>query len=544
MLEIVQFPNENANGLEDPNEENLVPVLGLKWDLTSDTLFCNSTYHQTADPPVTKRKILAVAQQIYDPLGIVCSFTLMPKLLLQECWKQKIAWDAELPEVIKKKFLNWQNQITQLKNIFILRWMTKKLLRRNSVVYTCLMLMPARMLMQLVFLSELKPKSPYLENSQIIKRPDLETHYWTDSSNALSWIKRDEHWTTFVANRTQETRALSHPYDWHHVPRSLNPADVPSRGSSVRYLIELRWLQGPEWLKSPPEEWPKSQIVADEESLNEERRKTAMIKTKMEISWYHNRFSSYSKIVRTFAWMKRFISNAKKLKLERFYQELTVKEIEQAELILLKGIQQEAFGSITNPVLKYLYPQLDEDGLIRVTTRLIQRDDTNSFKRPIILLSKHPVVHLLILEHHRRLNHAQNCRRFEVSNADVMPAPLPENRVKNVAAFEITGTDLGGPLYLRNGDKAWFVLFTCAVIQAVHIELVQSLSTETFCLAFRRFVLRRGRPLYVYSDNGTNTVGTNNIFHQIEWQKVQELALVKRIQWVFLPPTAGRSRSD
>ncbi|XP_035209493.1 uncharacterized protein LOC118183974 [Stegodyphus dumicola] len=137
------------------------------------------------------------------------------------------------------------------------------------------------------------------------------------------------------------------------------------------------------------------------------------------------------------------------------------------------------------------------------------------------------------------LRYCKNCRRFEVSIAEVMPAPLPENRVKNAAAFEITGIDLGGPLYLRNGDKAWFVLFTGAVIRAVHIELVQSLSTETFCLAFRRFVSRRGRPLYVYSDNATNIVETNNILHQIEWQKVQELASVKRIQWIFIPPTAA-----
>ncbi|XP_035220170.1 uncharacterized protein LOC118193220 [Stegodyphus dumicola] len=220
---------------------------------------------------------------------------------------------------------------------------------------------------------------------------------------------------------------------------------------SVRYLIEAGWLQGPKWLKFPAEEWPQSQIVADEESLNQERRKTAMINTKREVPWYHNRFSSYSKIVRTFAWMKRFIAIAKKPKLERFYQDLTVKEIEQAELILLKGIQQEALGLIINPVLKYLYPQLDEDGLIRVTTRLIQRDYTISFKRPIILPSKHPVVHLLILKHHRILSHAgvqtlmaqlrenfwilrcrktvrevlryyKNCRRFEVSNAEVRNA--------------------------------------------------------------------------------------------------------------------------
>lgn len=255
--------------------------------------------------------------------------------------------------------------------------------------------------------------------------------------------------------------------------------------------------------------------------------------------------------------MRRFLKNIKKPKLERCYSTLTVEEIEEAELMLLRSIQLEVFVSINNPVLKRLRPQLDEKGLIRVTTRLLQREDTDSFKHPIVLPSKHPVVHSLILEQHKRASHAGvhtlisqlqenfwilqcrrtirqvlnkciSCRRFEATKAEVLPAPLPENRIKNAAAFEITGIDLGGPLYLRNGEKTWFVLFTCAVVRAVHLELVQSLTTETFCLAFRRFVSRRGRPLYVYSDNGTNLVGTSNILQNIDWQKVEEMASLRK----------------
>nr|XP_015912434.2 uncharacterized protein LOC107443168 [Parasteatoda tepidariorum] len=131
-----------------------------------------------------------------------------------------------------------------------------------------------------------------------------------------------------------------------------------------------------------------------------------------------------------------------------------------------------------------------------------------------------------------------NCQRFKVQNAEVLPAPLPEKRVKNAAAFEITGIDLGGPLYLSNGEKTWFVLFTCAIIRAVHIELVPSLSTETFLLAYRRFVSRKGRPSHVYSDNGKNFIGANNIFQSIDWQKVEEIASIQRIKWTFIPPTA------
>ncbi|KAJ8958661.1 hypothetical protein NQ318_016386 [Aromia moschata] len=61
--------------------------------------------------------------------------------------------------------------------------------------------------------------------------------------------------------------------------------------------------------------------------------------------------------------------------------------------------------------------------------------------------------------------------------------------VRDAIAFEITGVDFAGPLYLKNVTKAWICLFTCAVFRA----------------ALRRFVSRWGRPKTIYSDNGTNS---------------------------------------
>ncbi|GFY37353.1 uncharacterized protein TNIN_317101 [Trichonephila inaurata madagascariensis] len=72
--------------------------------------------------------------------------------------------------------------------------------------------------------------------------------------------------------------------------------------------------------------------------------------------------------------------------------------------------------------------------------------------------------------------------------------------MKRVAAFQVTGVDLAGPLYLRQGFKAWIVLFTYAVYRAVHLELVTSLSSETFMQAKKIFFARRGRCSVMYSD--------------------------------------------
>ena len=49
--------------------------------------------------------------------------------------------------------------------------------------------------------------------------------------------------------------------------------------------------------------------------------------------------------------------------------------------------------------------------------------------------------------------------------------------------------------------KFWVLLFTCGVVRAVHLELVESLSTPETILAIRRLSAQRGLPEVIYSDN-------------------------------------------
>ncbi|UYV74101.1 hypothetical protein LAZ67_11002118 [Cordylochernes scorpioides] len=120
------------------------------------------------------------------------------------------------------------------------------------------------------------------------------------------------------------------------------------------------------------------------------------------------------------------------------------------------------------------------------------------------------------------------CRRFETKRVDVPEASLPQHRVRDVVVFEVTGIDLGGPLYLEDGQKVWFVIFTCGVYRAVHLELVTSLSTEALVGAVERFVARRGCPAVIYSDNGTNLVGLRNELYRVNFG----------VKWKLNPPAA------
>ncbi|XP_071043387.1 uncharacterized protein [Parasteatoda tepidariorum] len=137
------------------------------------------------------------------------------------------------------------------------------------------------------------------------------------------------------------------------------------------------------------------------------------------------------------------------------------------------------------------------------------------------------------------INKCIKCRRHTVKPVETAPISLPEDRAKDASVFEIVGVDLAGPLILKGGQKSWLVLFTCAVFRAVHLELVSSLSTKDFLLCSRRFIARRGRQSVVYSDNGTNFVGAENLFRSIDWSVVESETTVKRIVWKFIPPSAG-----
>jgi len=77
---------------------------------------------------------------------------------------------------------------------------------------------------------------------------------------------------------------------------------------------------------------------------------------------------------------------------------------------------------------------------------------------------------------------------------------LPSKRVQSSRSFLSTGVEYAGPISLRLGPpcskiitKDYIAIFLCIVTNAVHIEVVTSLSTEAFLFALRRFIARRGK---------------------------------------------------
>ncbi|GFX64647.1 integrase catalytic domain-containing protein [Trichonephila clavipes] len=91
--------------------------------------------------------------------------------------------------------------------------------------------------------------------------------------DVLYWIKIEGLWMNFVSNRVNEIRRLSVASSWKFVPGILNPADIPSRGCSVKTLVKKQRHEGPSWLKDSREKWTDFELSPDENIVYAEKKK-------------------------------------------------------------------------------------------------------------------------------------------------------------------------------------------------------------------------------------------------------------------------------
>jgi hypothetical protein len=75
--------------------------------------------------------------------------------------------------------------------------------------------------------------------------------------------------------------------------------------------------------------------------------------------------------------------------------------------------------------------------------------------------------------------------------------PLPDHRVNPGAIFQSVAADLFGPIEYqgtvnkRQVGKGWGVIFVCTTTSAVHIEFVDTYSTDSFLMALHRIMCIR-----------------------------------------------------
>ncbi|XP_072401151.1 uncharacterized protein [Diabrotica undecimpunctata] len=457
FLENVSSRSHDSNYVIAPENGNS-KVLGLYWNANSDVFLISVprfSQESLIKTTYTKREVLSLIAQIFDPEGLVAPVVIIAKLIMRKIWLAKIDWDDHLSSEILKEWLKFIQGLSCLQSLKIPRCFFKnKNIRKieihgfsdasihayaacvyirviyDSNTFSCALIasksrvaplkivsLPRLELMGAVICSKLTQR---IVSTLKIRIPQIDSiNLWSDSEIVLAWLKSPpSRWTPFVANRVATIQQNSE-FIWRYVKSKENPADILSRGISPLELPNSAlWFNGPHFL---------SQIDLDLTLFNsknkinhvpEERKSQIVHHAQVSSSFLDELirpFSSFTNLQRVIAYCLRFAHNTRKPS-EKFSNNLSVSELKSAELKIVKLIQDDSFSQeisllktkrpITNKSLLSMNPFLDEHEMLRVGERLKYASVPFDQKYPLLLPSKNRLVKLMLRREHIRLCHA------------------------------------------------------------------------------------------------------------------------------------------
>ena len=611
-----------AMGVEEESDDKV--LLGVCWNRKRDDMGLNlEKILGHSKGASSKRELLRGTSKFFDPHGLYCPVVLLPKLMFQKVCNRRFGWDDPLPEGIAQDWSEWQEQLPLLEKVRAQRhvllpnhdrlelhgFSDASQLAYSACVYikssrggesTCHLIMcknrvapqkkltiPRLELMGALLLARLMAVvAAFLKHLKIDA-----IVYYTDSMNVLYWL-RSEHrmWAIFVACRIKEINALSSFTSWKYVPTKLNPADIATRGMSSSELMESQlWWHGPEFLCTGRDD-PDVDASSPTTACLQEKKKVVQVVVQVQsgvgtvlkcedFSSMHKLLARTVLFLRFVYWVAKKFSKDPGDRFDFSFSDL----YSQARRLWVKFVQAEHYSielgfcrnnpatvhrgmRLPTSLLKQLDLRLDQDGILRVGTRLQNAVIPDSVKYPVLLPKESHFTKLVITDTHTRLCHAGvrqilssvrglywvpqarrtiaklvracvKCRRVTEGFYPVPdPPPLPDFRVAKVAAFEHVGLDHCGPFYVKEGPgkpkKCYVLIFTCAVSRGVHLELVWDMSVEDFMIGFRNFVSRRGLPAYILSDNGsTFKCASRELTSILNHPKFQQYLGGRNIRW-------------
>lgn len=307
-----------------------------------------------------------------------------------------------------------------------------------------------------------------------------------------------------------------------------------------------------------------------------------------------NRFEKFSE------WRKLVTGiNSLRMKLKRQKSGETtnypiVEQLVETERFIIKEVQYDAFpreiDSLKNGCkerlprnssILSLNPFLDSNGILRVGGCIKHSDISDSTKHPIIIPKGHHMAILLFRRYHSKVAHQGRsfteaairnagywiigvkrlvnsvvrlcmvCKKLRGKVCTQQMADLPLDRLTPSPPFSFVGVDVFGPWPVtfrrtRGGvaqAKRWALLFACLITRAIHLEVIEELTSSSFINAWRRFIALRGPVKQVRSDRGTNFVGATQdlsmIANFVEDCDVRNFLRENRVTWQFNPPHAS-----
>lgn len=410
-------------------------------------------------------------------------------------------------------------------------------------------------------------------------------HFWCDSQVVLAYINNDaKKFHVFVSNRVQLIREHTDVKQWHYVSTKENPADHASRGLCAGELLSTNWYTGPEFLwKCDPIE---SHYVEQELMVGDpEVRATAFsmqTESARDLLERLCKFSSWAKLTKIVARIQCLARGQTGNKV------MTVEEINQAGLSVIKLVQKETFkeeiqvlnkqGDVPSTSKLFNLNPFIQDGVVRVGGRLRKSSMSLNEKHPVVLPKSGHMTQLIIAHCHGQIKHQGRgqtlneirsqgywilggsklvaefirrcviCRRLRRPVEEQKMADLPEDRVEPSPPFTFCGMDCFGPFVTKHGRKEYKrygLLFTCLCSRAVHIEVVEDMTTDAFIIALRCFIAIRGTVRQIRSDQGSNFIGADNelkaAMKELDVERVTAYLTEKQCTFIFNAPHSSHA---
>ncbi|XP_038106731.1 uncharacterized protein LOC119766322 [Culex quinquefasciatus] len=575
-------------------EPDFAKALGLLWDPRADCFrFKIPTFPELA--VTTKRIVVSEMAQLFDPAGWMGPVLMSVKIFVQHLWATNKGWDDPLSPEDDRWWKDFRREIPMLQQVEVPRRVIGNTTRNYKLHFPCcgqtvprLELCAARLGAELVNL--------LLETTDFVGP----VTFWSDSTVVLHWLRSPPvTWKVFVSNRIAEIQRLTKDDTWRHVPTEMNPADLISRGLRPSQLLDQPlWWYGCSFFTNLNEPWPPVMptlsLAALAEMDLERRQSVALVATGPDESIFE-RQSELGKLLKLVAWCNRFCQNARRPEEERLSGKLKPSEV--ALKLLVRAAQRTSFpkeiqeyekhgnqGTSSVPrepksPLKNLNLFLDPQGILRIHSRLSNRDVAYDSKYPMLLPAKHKLSTLIARSLHLQTAHSGpsallatirqrfwplrgrdlvrrevksciTCFRCRPPVPQQQMAPLPAVRTTPTRVFANSGLDYCGPflvrpLYGRGANvKMYVAVFVCLSVKAVHLEVVPDLTTTACINGIKRFVGRRGRLIELRCDNATAFVGADRElkelrkryleqFRTAEWENY---CLDSGITFRFIPP--------
>ena len=336
-----------------------------------------------------------------------------------------------------------------------------------------------------------------------------------------------------------------------YVPTKENVADIVTRGLSYgAFCQELDfWLNGPSFINEKPISWPSNNLGCLSQASKELTCNVAVHKSENFV-FDLNKYSKLNNLVSVLGYviefchkiMKKFTSRLECLKLSKIYLIRYDQKVSfQSELDFLSGTADSPMPTLVQNLNLFI----DEFGILRSKGRISKCSSLSyDVANPILMPNNSHLSELFIWDCHFRVKHMgtsstlntlRNLGLWITNGRTTIKKVLKKcivckklntlsfrypkrtdfivDRVNFSRPYQHTGIDFTGAINVKFGDtvsKMYLLIFTCLNIRSIHVEIVSSMATESFLLAFVKFCNLHNIPDKIYSDNAlTFTFGVD-----------------------------------